>query len=322
MATRKNNKRLAEIEAELADSEDEKNEVKEKHVVATRGRSAATSRKAAKTKGDVVTLDDEEEPIHASRGRVAAVTRKAINKKGGRSIKVEDLFDSEAEEAEAEAEEEEEGEGEGEHEQEEEGEDDAEEPVVTTRGRGFASLKASNKRVVSASKGIADDEEDEQIARGQSLGIISPDMATAVAIANTLDEEKNALLLPGKRTGSSSSSLASTPGSSSNVSVTDLGSSSRKSMLWSKKKSPAGEGGGSASKLAPNSNGTRRRITRMHTTVVRDRDTHAIMAVFVSNAYDRAQFLNGTLDYQGGNEKGRMVKYPMRLFYTNVRNQR
>jgi hypothetical protein len=60
----------------------------------------------------------------------------------------------------------------------------------------------------------------------------------------------------------------------------------------------------------------------MHTTVVRDRDTHAIIAVFVSNAYDRAQFLNGTLDYQGGNEKGRMVKYPMRLFYTNVRNQR
>jgi hypothetical protein len=93
-------------------------------------------------------------------------------------------------------------------------------------------------------------------------------------------------------------------------------------MLWSKKKSPASEGGGLASKLAPNSSGSRRRITRMHTTVVRDRDTHSIIAVFVSNAYDRAQFLNGTLDYQGGKEKGRMVKYPMRLFYTNVRNQR
>jgi hypothetical protein len=205
MATRKNNKRLAEIEAELADSEDENDEVQEKQVATTRGRSAATSRKAAKTKGDVVELDvdgAEEDSIPATRGRIAAATRKAFNKRvsdieeeeddfaastRGRAstsrkttnkrvmaaaIKVEDLFDSEAEEAKEE--EEEEGEG------EEAGSDNEEEPVVTTRGRGSAPFKASDKRVVSASKGIADGDVDEQIARGRSLGIISPDMANAV----------------------------------------------------------------------------------------------------------------------------------------------
>jgi hypothetical protein len=112
----------------------------------------------------------------------------------------------------------------------------------------------------------------------------------------------------------------STKGSSPLSSPGDLGTSSRKA-LWNKKKS-SGEGGGSASRLAPSSGGNRRRITRMFTTIVRDPDTQLLLAVFVSNAYDRAQFLNGTLDYEGGNAKARMVKFPMRLFYTNARNTR
>jgi hypothetical protein len=305
MAARRNNKRLAEIAAELADSEDDT-------VVSTRGRAAAsrkpaaTSRKAYSSRNlkpviKVEELSDseaeeeaeeqEEEPVVSTRGR--ASSSRNVKKK------VHELFDSEAEEAlDDEEEEVDEEEEEGEEEEEEE------EPVVSTRNRAAPSRKRD-----AALKSNGDDDEYEQIARGQALGIIAPDMATATAVADAVQEEANAKRSSVK--GSGSSSLSS-PG--------DSGTSGRKA-LWNKKKSP-GEGGGSASRLAPSSGGNRRRITRMFTTIVRDPGTHLLLAVFVSNAYDRAQFLNGTLDYEGGNAKARMVKFPMRLFYTNARNTR
>jgi hypothetical protein len=304
MAARRNNKRLAEIAAELADSEDDT-------VVSTRGRAAAsrkpaaTSRKAYSSRNlkpviKVEELSDseaeeeaeeqEEEPVVSTRGR--ASSSRNVKKK------VHELFDSEAEEALDDEEEEVDEEEEGEEEEEEE------EPVVSSRNRAAPSRKRD-----AALKSNGDDDEYEQIARGQALGIIAPDMATATAVADAVQEEANAKRSSVK--GSGSSSLSS-PG--------DSGTSGRKA-LWNKKKSP-GEGGGSASRLAPSSGGNRRRITRMFTTIVRDPGTHLLLAVFVSNAYDRAQFLNGTLDYEGGNAKARMVKFPMRLFYTNARNTR
>jgi hypothetical protein len=72
----------------------------------------------------------------------------------------------------------------------------------------------------------------------------------------------------------------------------------QKRSTWDKKKASNGRSVvevRTTSTLAPNLGGSRKqRVTRMYETLVRDADTHVLLAIFVSNAYDRAQFLNGT----------------------------
>lgn len=148
---------------------------------------------------------------------------------------------------------------------------------------------------------------DEEVARGEQIDVISPTLSTAIENASS-------------PASSSSSSAMATPVTHAPTSALSAafarkgGKSSARAAP--DRKNPAG------SPLAPNSGGQRRRITKMYTTIVYDPETSLLLGVFVTNAYDRARFLTGELDYLGGTESDRMVKFPMKLFYTNARNAR
>jgi hypothetical protein len=47
-----------------------------------------------------------------------------------------------------------------------------------------------------------------------------------------------------------------------------------------------------------------------------------ILALFLSNAYDKALFLSGTLDYNGLEDKDKLILFTFRLFYANARSKR
>lgn len=194
--------------------------------------------------------------------------------------------------------------------------------------------RRNNKRSAENELTREVDEEDEQVARAQDLSTISPVLASAAAVADAVQEEEEAFaFLTATNTHGASSSSSSSSSSAAvaaprfaATSPASASSSSIKRSPWDKKKASSGGKSmeaRSTSTLAPNSSGSRKqRVTRMFETLVRDADNHVLLAIFVSNAYDRAQFLNGTLDYLGGKDEARMVKFPMRLFYTNARNAR
>jgi hypothetical protein len=176
------------------------------------------------------------------------------------------------------------------------------------------------------------EEEDEQVARAQELSTISPDLASAAAVADAAREEEEAfsfLATANARGASSSSSSSSSSAAAaaprSAATPPAAAATTEKRSPWDKKKASGGRSVEvrTTSTLAPTSGGSRKqRVTRMYETLVRDPASHMLLAIFVSNAYDRAMFLNGTLDYLGGHDDARMVKFPMRLFYTNSRNAR
>lgn len=191
------------------------------------------------------------------------------------------------------------------------------------------SSRRTNKRSAENELTREEADEDEQVARGQELSSISADLASAAAVADAVRENEEAFAFLAATTArgasSTSSSSSSAGGAPSAATPPAVTASTQKRSPWDKKKASGGRSVEvrTTSTLAPNSGGSRKqRVTRMYETLVRDADTHVLLAIFVSNAYDRAQFLNGTLDYLGGSDPARMVKFPMRLFYTNARNAR
>jgi hypothetical protein len=194
------------------------------------------------------------------------------------------------------------------------------------------SSRRTNKRSAENELTREVEEEDEQVARAQELSTISADLASAAAVADAVREEEEAFAFlsatnarGATSSSSSSSSFASSAAAAPRSAATPPAAATPKRSPWDKTKASGGRSVEvrTTSTLAPNSGGSRKqRVTRMYETLVRDADTHVLLAIFVSNAYDRAQFLNGTLDYLGGTDEARMVKFPMRLFYTNARNAR
>lgn len=122
-----------------------------------------------------------------------------------------------------------------------------------------------------------------------------------------------------KKSSSSSSALSSSSSSSS------LAASDLVAGLFKKRECPppsVGSAGGkkvplAVSKTSPGPK--KKRITRFYVVLVVDADSDMLLAVFVSNAYDRARFLTGECNLDGEEDGEDMVKFPMRLLYANTR---
>jgi hypothetical protein len=60
----------------------------------------------------------------------------------------------------------------------------------------------------------------------------------------------------------------------------------------------------------------------LHVICVYESESGLLIALIISNCFDRAQFVNGNKDYNGDMDPQKFVLFVFRLFYTNARNAR
>lgn len=146
----------------------------------------------------------------------------------------------------------------------------------------------------SKRKKIQDEDEDEDEDDGFDIGAKSkkPKAKSSSQMIADLFGQKDALTAGGASSSSSSSSSSS--------------------------------GAAAISKTSPGGGLKKKRVTRMYQTIVYEEGEHEkaprrILAVFVSNAYDRARWLSGDCNLEGDPDGDGLIEFPMRLLYANTR---